>query len=262
MKIAITGKGGVGKTTLAATLAYLYSTEGRTVLAVDADPDTNLAAAFGIAEEAVQKIRPIAEMSDLIEERTGARPGSAAGVFKLNPRVEDIPEGFGYRFNGITLIIIGKSREAASGCFCPESVLLRRLMRHLVVERGDVVVLDMEAGIEHLTRGTSESVDAFIVVVEPGTRSLQTAHTVLRMAAELGIRNVMAVANKVNGDADVEFIRAGLGENIPLVGILPFDRAVMDADMQRRPPYEVSPDLLGHARTIRENIEHYLDQSR
>lgn len=258
MKIAVTGKGGVGKTTVSSTLCHVYASEGRKVLAVDADPDANLAAAFGISENATLGIKPIAEMSDLIEERTGAKPGAAGGMFRLNPRVDDIPEEFGYRLENITLLITGKSREAATGCYCPESVLLRRLLKHLVVERDEVVVLDMEAGIEHLTRGTAESVDAFLVVVEPGKRSIQTARTVERMAGELGIKQVLVVANKVRGDEDIEYIRGNIG-NMILAGALRFDHSIMEADIKGKPPYETSPELVKAVSTLRDTIEKHIE---
>jgi len=153
LKLAITGKGGVGKTTLASLLCHLFSDAGKRVIAVDADPDANLAGALGIPDESARKIRPIAEMGDLIEDRTGARPGTQGGMFRLNPRVDDVPEGYGMKHQDITLLVMGRSKEAAAGCYCPENVFLRRLLRHLIVERDEVVVVDMEAGIEHLTRG-------------------------------------------------------------------------------------------------------------
>ena len=257
MKIAITGKGGVGKTTVSSTLCHVYAKGGSKVLAVDADPDANLAAAFGLTPEQAASIRPIAELPDLIEERTGARPGSAGGMFKLNPRVDDIPNGFGYKINGITLLITGKSREAASGCYCPEGVLLRRLLKHMIVERDEVVVLDMEAGIEHLTRGTSESMDAFIVVVEPGQRSIQTAFTVKKMATQLGIKEVLVVANKVRDDKDVEYIKANIG-SMTLAGVLRFDDSIMEADITGSPPYETSPKLVAAIEELKSNIEEHV----
>lgn len=238
MKLAITGKGGVGKTTLSAVLSHIYAREGKRVIAVDADPDANLAAALGVAPSEVSKIRPIAEMADLIEERTGARPGKSGGIFKLNPRVDDIPEEFGHRFGNITLLITGKSKEAASGCYCPENVFLRRLLRHLIVDRNEVVIVDMEAGIEHLTRGTAEAVDAFIVVVEPGQRSLQTANTVKEMAKGLGVKKVFVVANKVRGEKDIEFIKGHIGD-MDYLGHISFDHNIMEADLSGSSPVNI-----------------------
>ncbi len=254
MKIAITGKGGVGKTTLASLLSHLFVEEGKRVIAVDADPDANLASALGLQKEEAEKIKPIAEMDKLIEERTGAKAGSMGGMFKLNPRVDDLPEGIGYRMNGITLLIMGKSKVAASGCYCPENVLLRRLLRHLVVERSEVVIVDMEAGIEHLTRGTAESVDAFIVIVEPGQRSIQTAHAVKDMAEELGVKKVFVVANKVRDAVDLEFIKKNIGD-MEIAGFMRFNEAIIEADMKGFPPFLYSPESVPEVRIIKEMIE-------
>ena len=238
MKIAITGKGGVGKTTLSAILSHLYSAEGKRVIAVDADPDANLAAALGVPAEALANVRPIAEMTELIEERMGARPGKSGGVFKLNPRVDDIPEECGYRFGNIVLLVTGKSKEAASGCYCPENVFLRRLLKHLVVNRDEIVIVDMEAGIEHLTRGTTEAVDAFIVVVEPGQRSIQTANTVKEMAKGLGVKKVFVVANKVRGEEDLDFIKKHLPD-AHLLGSIHFSHDIMESDIAGITPYSI-----------------------
>lgn len=257
MKIAITGKGGVGKTTLASLLSYLFAGEGKRVIAVDADPDANLALALGIPKDKSEKIRPVADMAELIEERTGAKVGSMGGMFKLNPKVDDLPEGIGYHLNNIILLIMGKSKPAASGCYCPENVLLRRLLRHLIVERGEVVIVDMEAGIEHLTRGTADSVDAFIVVVEPGQRSMQTAKTVREMAEGLGIRNVYVVANKVRNVEDLNFIRSNIGD-MELVGSMSFNEALMAADIKGSSPYSYSPESVSEVREIKETLERLL----
>jgi CO dehydrogenase maturation factor len=259
MKIAITGKGGVGKTTLSSVLSYLFASEGKKVIAVDADPDANLASALGIPKEEADKIRPIADLNELIEERTGSKPGSMGGIFKLNPKVDDLPEGLGYRIDGLTLLVMGKSKAAASGCYCPENVLLRRLLKHLVVERDEVVIVDMEAGIEHLTRGTAGSVDAFVVVVEPGQRSIQTAGVVRDMARELGVKKVFVVANKVRGQDDVDFIRAGIG-GMGLIGHISFHDDVMEADMKGASPFSYSPRTVEEVRTIKAAIEKTLSE--
>jgi CO dehydrogenase maturation factor len=254
MKIAITGKGGVGKTTLASLLAHIYAEEGKRVIAVDADPDANLASALGIPVEEAEKIRPIADMADLIEERTGARPGEAGGIYKLNPKVDDLPEGIGYRLKGITLLTMGKLKAAASGCYCPENVLLRSLLKHLIVDRSEVVIVDMEAGIEHLTRGTAESVDVFIVVVEPGQRSLQTAKTVFKMAKALSVRKVFVVANKVRGPEDIAFIKDNI-KGIEVLGSIAFNDAIMEADMKGSSPYLYSRETVNAVRDLKKKME-------
>jgi len=254
MKIAVTGKGGVGKTTLSAVLSYLFASEGKKVIAVDADPDANLAQALGIKQSDIDKIRPIADIGELIEERTGAKPGGMGGIFKLNPKVDDLPEGLGFKVNGITLLVMGKAKTASSGCYCPENVLLRRLLKHLVVERDEVVVVDMEAGIEHLTRGTAEAVDAFIVVVEPGQRSIQTAHVVKEMAKGLGVKHVFVVANKVRNEKDIEFLREHM-KDMDLIGFIKFNQSVMDADVRGGSPYEGTSGAVEEIREIKKKLE-------
>jgi len=253
MKIAITGKGGVGKTTLAAVLSHLFASDGKRVIAVDADPDANLAQALGIKPADIENIKPIAEMGELIEERTGAQPGKTGGIFKLNPRVDDLPEDFGFRINNIILLIMGRSKAAASGCYCPEHIFLKRLLKHLLVERDEVVIVDMEAGIEHLTRGTAEAVDAFIVVVEPGQRSIQTAGTVKELAKGLGVKKVFVVANKVRNDADLQFLKEHI-EGMELLGTIRFRQSVMDADVKGVSPFE-SSDLVGDVKIIEERLQ-------
>jgi CO dehydrogenase maturation factor len=254
MKIAITGKGGVGKTTLASLLSHLFADEGKRVIAVDADPDANLALALGIPKDEAERIRPVADMAELIEERTGAKVGSMGGMFKLNPKVDDLPEGIGYHLNSIILLTMGKSKAAASGCYCPENALLRRLLSHLVIERSEVVIVDMEAGIEHLTRGTAESVDAFIVVVEPGQRSMQTAKTVREMAKGLGVKKVFVVANKVRNPDDLKFIDDHIGD-MEFLGFIRFNESIMTADIKGSSPYVYSPGSVDEVREIKNRIE-------
>lgn len=254
MKIAITGKGGVGKTTLAGLLARLYAAEGRTVLAVDADPDANLASALGITPEAAAKALPLAEQADLIEERTGQRPGSPGGVFRINPKVDDIPDAYSVRHEGVRLLVMGKSKEAAAGCYCPEHVLLRRLISHLILRSNEVVVLDMEAGIEHLTRGTAGGVDAFIVVVEPGQRSLQTARHVESLARGLGVKEVFVVGNKVQRDTDKAFIEKRLA-GMTVLGYMSFSDDTVQADLDGRSPYDASPGAVNEAKVIKAKLD-------
>lgn len=258
MKIAVTGKGGVGKTTLSTVLSYLFASEGKKVISVDADPDANLASALGVPREELEKIRPISELGELIEERTGAKPGSMGGMFKINPKVDDLPEGLGYRIDGITLLVMGRSKAASSGCYCPENVLLRRLLKHLVVEREEVVIVDMEAGIEHMTRGTADSVDAFVVVVEPGQRSIQTAGMVKDMAKDLGVRKVYYVANKIRGSEDLDFIKRGLDDR-ELIGHITFNGAIVEADMQGVSPFHASTRTVEEVRAIKATLEKFLN---
>ncbi len=259
MKIAITGKGGVGKTTLAAVLCHLFAKDGKRVIAVDADPDANLAQALGVKPSDIEKIIPISEMPELIEERTGAKPGTMGGIFRLNPRVDDLPEGVGYKINGITLLVMGKSKAAASGCYCPENVLLRRLIRHLFIERDEVVIVDMEAGIEHLTRGTSEAVDAFIIVVEPGQRSIQTANTVKEMAMDLGVKRLFVVANKVRNESDLEFLKENI-KDMNFIGAINFSQSVMDADVSGVSPFEKSLEIVSRVREIKNRLEELMNK--
>ena len=254
MKIAVTGKGGVGKTTFAATLARLYAEEGRHVLAADVDPDANLGLALGFSEEELDTIVPISKMRKLVEERTGAGPDNQ--YYKINPKVDDIPDAYGKVCNGVKLLVLGTVETGGAGCVCPEHVMLRRIINNLVLHRGDVVVLDMEAGLEHLGRGTCESMEQFIVVIEPGARSVQTYKNVKRLAHDLGIQTVRVVANKVRGAEDEEFIRSKIPAE-DLLGFIHYNPEVIDADRQGKSPYDVSESAKEEIRKIKE----ILDQS-
>jgi CO dehydrogenase maturation factor len=236
MKLAISGKGGVGKTTFSSLLIRTLSDMGKKVLAIDADPDANLAAALGIPD--ADKIVPIADMKEMIFERTGAQPGGIGGFFRLNPKVDDLPDSVSVQKDNIKLMRLGCVKKGGGGCLCPESTLLKALVMHIVLARDEVVVMDMEAGIEHLGRATAKAVDKLIVVVEPGRRSIDTAEHIRRLAAEIQLSQIYIVGNKVRGDRDEEFLRQHL-KDFDILGFLPYADDLIEADLRGTSPYDV-----------------------
>ena len=242
MKLAISGKGGVGKTTLSALLAQVYADSGRDVLAVDADPSPCLAGALGFPQELSSRLSPIAEMDALIEERTGAKPGTTGGFFTLNPRVDDIPDRFSVSHRGVRLLEMGSVDMGGTGCICPESAMLKTLFMHLLFRKDDVLILDMYAGVEHLGRATVDFVDAMLVVVEPTRRSLGTAAQIKKLAKDIGLSSLWLVGNKVRDEADAEFL-ASATPGIPLLGYLPADLMVQEADRIGEAVYDYVPSL-------------------
>lgn len=257
MKIAVTGKGGVGKTTLAGTMARILASRGIKVLAIDADPDSNLGSAVGIAKERLNGVTPVAEMTKLIEERTGTTKGQFGGVFKINPQVDDIPDQFSISHEGVKLLILGCIPEGGGGCFCPESTLLKSLLRHLIVKRDEAVILDMEAGLEHLGRGSTAGMDALIVVVEPGQRSIQTAQHIKKLAADLMVKNVYIVGNKIQNESDRELIRNGLPE-FDVLGYMSFNPAIIQADKDGKAPYDLDERVKTEVEGILKNLEEHV----
>jgi len=237
MKIAITGKGGVGKTLLSAFLSHTFAKSGFSVIAIDADPDANLAATLGYPHP--ESIVPISELEDLIEERVGVRPGTPGAIFKLNPKVDDLPEDYSVKIDGIRLMAMGRIKRGGTGCYCPEGALLQALVSHLLVQRNEAVILDMEAGIEHLSRGTTKAVDKFIIVVEPGRRSIETAETIVKLAKDLGVESISVVGNKIRSEEDKKFIQSSLPD-ADFLGFIPYDPAITEADLASRPVVESS----------------------
>ncbi len=259
MKIAVTGKGGVGKTTVAAILARLYASEGRPVLAADVDPDANLGAALGFTEEELAGITPISKMRKLIAERTGAGAETYGKFFKINPKVDDIPDLLAREKNGVRLLVLGGVETGGSGCVCPEHVVLKQVISHLILRREDVVILDMEAGLEHLGRGTTDVMDEFIVVVEPGARSVQTYRQIGKLAGDLGVKTVRVVANKLRTPEDEAFIR----ESIPrenLLGMVHYSEDVAASDRAGRSPYDYSRETVDEIRAIKALIDRSTDK--
>ena len=259
MKLAISGKGGVGKTTLAALLAQVYADAGRDVFAVDADPAPCLADALGFPADLRARLHPIAEMGDLIEERTGAKPGTVGGFFTLNPRVDDLPERFRVSHRGVHLMEMGSVEMGGSGCICPESALLKTLFTHLLFRKDDILILDLYAGVEHLGRATADFVDAMLIVVEPTRRSLGTAAQIKTLAADIGLTRLWLVGNKIGSDDESAFLRAETPD-IPVLGMLPACPDVLQADRARISVYDQVPTMRLAAEQIAQALVHEVEK--
>ena len=247
MKIAISGKGGVGKTMLASLLATVFAQLGYSVLAIDADPNATLAIALGFPRP--ERITPISEMADLIEERTGARPGQVASFFKLNPRVDDIPEKYWVEHNGVKLMVMGRLKRGGSGCYCPENAFLEALLAHILLRRDEVVIIDMEAGVEHLGRATARAVDKMIIVVEPNKASVETAYRIRALAKDIGLKNIAVVANKIRSEQDRDFLIAAMLD-FEFLGFIPYDQSIINAGLGNFPLINASSEVVSQVRDI------------
>ncbi len=237
MKIAVSGKGGVGKSTVAACIARMLADNGEKVLALDADSDANLASAFGVTDEQQEQIVPMVYRTGLIEERTGAKTGVMGQMFTLNPKVDDLMEKFGVDVNGVSLMVLGAANRGGGGCACPENTFLKCIVDDLVLNKNETLIMDMEAGVEHLGRATAQAVDVLIVVVEPGKRSLECADLIEKMSAEIGIKNLLYVCNKVTSADDEDFLNKEL-EGRKIATMLPFSDNVRTADRDGLCPYD------------------------
>ena len=247
MKIAITGKGGVGKSTIAVLMARVLVESGQKVLLIDADPDMNAATILDLPLDA--KITPIEELKDLIAERTGTRVGEPAPFFTMNPKVDDIPEQYCIEHRGIKLLVMGTVRRGGGGCACPENAFLKSLLSHLIIARKEWVILDMEAGIEHLGRGTALGVDNMVVVVEPSRTSIETAHRIKGLARDLLIKKVSVIGNKVHGPEDEEFIRAEVGD-YEILGYIELSEEIRRISTGRKSAFDLDGTPLEQIKTL------------
>ncbi|MBD3172271.1 AAA family ATPase [Candidatus Bathyarchaeota archaeon] len=245
MKIAIAGKGGVGKTFVAATLSRLLAQDGYRVLAVDADPNLNLAYSLGVDYEVANNITPLSDNEDLIKEKTGVSPEEALGaMFNMTPNVNDVVDRFGVNApDDVKLLIMGTVKGGGTGCMCGANAMLRVLIQHMLIQRDEVLVMDMVAGLEHLGRGTARRMDVMLVVIEPRMKSVDTVRRILKMANDIKVETVLAVGNKVMREKDEAFIYKKMKElNVPVISMIPYDQAVADADMEGTPTIDHSPE--------------------
>ncbi len=229
MKIAVSGKGGVGKSTIAASLALILAERGSRVIALDADPDANLAYALGIPQAEQKEIVLIAQRIALIEERIGAKLGIYGQMFKLNPEVADLADRLTYKHRGVSLLVLGAVRNGGGGCACPENTFIQSFVNDLVLNKDENLIMDMEAGVEHLGRATAQGVDAMLVVVEPGQRSIECALQVERMCGDIGLTNLLYIGNKITCEADRKFIEEALPGR-ELIAFLPYSEKLRSAD--------------------------------
>lgn len=245
MKIAIAGKGGVGKTFVSATLSRILARDGYSVLAVDADPNLNLAYSLGVEYGLADSIIPLSDNEILVKEKTGVSPEEALGtMFNMNPRVSDIVDRFAVNApDDVKLLVMGTVKGGGTGCMCGANAMLRVLIQHMLIQRGEILVMDMVAGLEHIGRGTARRMDAMLIVIEPRMKSVDTVKRILKMAEEIEVKTVLAVGNKVMRPKDEAFIKEKMKElNVPVVSIIPYDQGVADADMEGIPTLDYDPD--------------------
>ncbi|KPK43955.1 MAG: hypothetical protein AMJ65_04415 [Phycisphaerae bacterium SG8_4] len=257
-KIAVGGKGGVGKTTVCAILSQLFAESGHDVLAIDADPDVNLASAFGIPNE--QSPEPLIKMKELVAERTGTGKDTLGAYFKLNPKVGDLPEEYWRETNGLKLLVLGAITQAGGGCACPEGAFLKALLTHTILQRKEVVMVDLAAGVEFMGRASVQGIDALVLVVEPGARSIETANKMAQMARKLGIGLVGAIANKVAEPSQGEFIESKLKDAV-LLGTLKYSRPLQEADLKRSAVFGVDAEVTQALKRVKNRLAELIAES-
>lgn len=250
MKIAISGKGGTGKTTIAACLSQIFLKKGKRVILIDADPDSNLKSTLNIEEEII----PLVELKEIIAERTGSSPGERAIIFKMNPEVDDIPEKFFYRRGNLLVGIMGRVKGGGVGCYCPENAFLKAVLRNLILKREDVVILDMEAGIEHLGRATAEGVDCLLIITEPTEKSIETTRRIEKLAREIKIQNIDVIGNKVESEEEKIFVEEKL-KGIKILGFIPYIQKLKRGELEGNLPWESAPELMNYIEAIVDEME-------
>ncbi|MBC7131272.1 P-loop NTPase [Candidatus Bathyarchaeota archaeon] len=235
MKVAVSGKGGVGKTLIAAGLAYNFARKGLKTIAIDADPSPNLGLTLGLSPEEAGKIIPISENKELVESKTST---GVPGVYRLTFTVDDIIQEYSVNTPlGVNLIVMGTVRSMGSGCTCPANAVVRSLLRHLVVKRSEAVIIDLEAGVEHMGRGTAQHVDHMLVIVNANIKSFETAKRIYELGVQSGMKQISLVGNKVENVAQREAIEKfaeGLG--LEVLEFIPYDPKVLDAEMRGETP--------------------------
>jgi len=255
VKIAIGGKGGVGKTTVSAIWAQLFAQDGLDVLAIDADPDTNLCSAFGIPSD--RSPEPLIKMKDLIAERTGTGKDSVGMYFTLNPQVGDLPERYWLKTNGVKLLILGAITRAGGGCACPEGAFLKALLTHTILQRQELVIVDLAAGVEFMGRASVQGTDALVLVVEPGSRSIETARNMANMARKLGIKHLGVVANKITETVQIDTIKSELS-NLVLLAALEYSHPLQQADIRRSPVFSADPKITEELKQAKNHLAELL----
>jgi CO dehydrogenase maturation factor len=250
VKIAVSGKGGVGKTFVAGVLAQFFAKKGFKVLAIDADPSPNLALTLGIQLDEANKIVPVSENSQLLESKTRT---DFEGVYRLSFAVDDIVEKFGVKSPyGVGLLVMGTVRSAGGGCTCPANAVIRALLRHLIVERDEAVVVDMEAGVEHMGRGTAGHVDTMLIIADSSLKSLETAKKIFELATEVGIKNAFVVGNKIRNLSEGELVRGFATRNkMTVIDLIPHDETILKADREGETPLKYAEDSEGIAAIYR-----------
>ncbi len=241
MKIAVTGKGGVGKTTIVALFARVLKDKDFKVLLIDADPDMNLASVLGIPKDT--PITPIIEMRELIAERTGVEVGSSAPFFKMNPKVDDIPDKYCINYHDLKLIVMGTIRNGGGGCACPENAFLKTLLAYMIVLRNEWLLLDMEAGIEHLGRGTAIGVDQMLIVVEPNRTSIETAYRIKKLSKDIGVKNLGVIGNKIQSPDEKKFLEDSL-EDLTIFGFIDYSDTIKKISQSLISPLDVDRNAL------------------